>query len=96
MKCRSRTEIAAQILQAASESITRTWAMYNAFVSYSELKDYLAILMGNGFLEYDSRLQTYRTTEKGLIFLRAYHDTDGHLIKIPPLERDVEENKVSP
>lgn len=69
--------------------------MYNAFVSYSELKEYLAILTGNGFLEYDSRLQAYRTTEKGLIFLRAYHDTDGHLIKIPPLAGGVEENNLS-
>lgn len=95
MKYRSQTEIAARILQAASDSITRTWAMYNAFVSYSELKDYLAILMRNGFLEYDSRLQTYRTTEKGLIFLRAYHDKDGDLIKIPSLAGDLEENKIS-
>jgi len=59
--------------------------MYNAFVSYSELQESLAILTGNGFLEYDRSLQTYRTTEKGLIFLRAYHDTDGHLIEIPSM-----------
>lgn len=66
--------------------------MYNAFVSYSELQEYLAILTGNGFLEYDRRLQTYRTTEKGLIFLRAYHDTDGHLIEIPSVGAHVKEN----
>lgn len=65
--------------------------MYNAFVSYSKLKEYLSILTGS-FLEYDSRLQIYRTTEKGLIFLRAYHDTDGNLVKIPPLAGGVEEN----
>ncbi len=66
--------------------------MYNALVSFSELQEYLAILTGNGFLEYDRRMQTYRTTEKGLIFLRAYHDTDGHLIGVLSMADHVEEN----
>ena len=83
MKTRSRTDIAAQILQAASESITRTSAMYNAFVSYDQLKEYLTNLTENGLLRYDRQLQTYRTTEKGLMFVRAYHDPEKHLIKIP-------------
>ena len=66
--------------------------MYNAFVSFSELQEYLAILTGNGFLEYDRRMQTYRTTEKGLVFLRAYHDTDEHLIGVLSTADHVEEN----
>ena len=69
--------------------------MYNAFVSYSELQEYLAILTGNGFLEYDRRLQTYRTTEKGLRFLRAYHDTNGYLIEIPEVAALNKENSGS-
>jgi len=57
--------------------------MYNAFVSYDQLKEYLTILTENGLLEYDRQLQTYRTTEKGLVFVRAYHDPEKHLVKMP-------------
>ena len=85
MTQRSRTDVAAQILQAASDSVTRTRAMYSAFVSFAQLKDYLAILTENGLLEYDNNSQTYRTTEKGLVFLRAYNDPSEREIKLPKL-----------
>ncbi len=82
---RSRTDVAAQILQAASDSVTRTRAMYSAFVSFAQPKEYLAILTENGLLEYDNKSQTYRTTEKGLVFLRAYNDPSERAIKLPKL-----------
>ena len=81
MNKRSRTDIVAQILMAASDSITRTTAMYSAFVDYAQLKDYLAILTKNRLLEYDQRLQTYMTTEKGLKFLRMYNSSEERSIR---------------
>jgi predicted transcriptional regulator len=46
--------------------------MYNAYLSYAQLKEYLSVLMENGLLEYQEGEQKYKTTEKGLQFLRAY------------------------
>ena len=71
---RSRTEIAAQILQAANDhnEITKTKIMYVAFLSYAQLKEYLVLLIQNRLLEYLEATHTYRTTEKGLKFLKIY------------------------
>ena len=44
--------------------------MYSAFLSYIRLKDYLAILIENNLIEYFEGTQTYKTTEKGLNFLK--------------------------
>jgi predicted transcriptional regulator len=46
--------------------------MYNVFLSYAQLKDYLALLIQNGLLEYLEGKNSYRTTEKGLKFLKIY------------------------
>lgn len=72
MKYRSRTEIVATILDAASEGTTKTRIMYTSFLSYSQLKEYLAVLLENRLLEYDETSLEYRTTEKGKRLVEAY------------------------
>ena len=76
---RSRTEIAAQILQAANDhnEITKTKITYVAFLSYRQLQEYLPPLMQNGLLEYLEGTKSYRTTEKGLKFLKMYEQMEG-------------------
>jgi predicted transcriptional regulator len=72
---RTRTEIAAQILQAANDhnEITKTKIIiYSAFLSHKQLQEYLPLLVQNGLLEYLEATHTYRTTEKGLKFLKIY------------------------
>ena len=44
--------------------------MYKAFLSYAQLKEYLSVLIDNNLLEYIEGTQTYKTTEKGLNFLK--------------------------
>jgi predicted transcriptional regulator len=83
---RHRTEIIAQILEVVNdgssssggggEGVTRTKIMYKAFLSYAQLKEYLAILTHNGLLSFDVSTQTFKTTEKGLRFLKAYGQLD--------------------
>jgi predicted transcriptional regulator len=80
---RHRTEIIAQILEVVNdgsssggEGVTRTKIMYKAFLSYAQLKEYLAILTHNGLLSFDVSSQTFKTTEKGLRFLKAYGQLD--------------------
>jgi predicted transcriptional regulator len=73
MKYRSRTDITAQILEAANGSATKTKIMYKAFLSYAQLKEYLAVLIENGLLQYIEGEQMYKTTEKGNRFLKIYN-----------------------
>ena len=70
MKYRSRTEIVAMILEAANGGATKTKIMYKAFLSYAQLREYLSVLIENNLLEYLEGSQTYKTTEKGLKFLK--------------------------
>jgi predicted transcriptional regulator len=76
MKYRSRTDIVSQILDAANGGSTKTKIMYKAYLSYAQLKEYLAILVENGLLEYDEAEQKYRTTDKGMKFVRVYQHMD--------------------
>ena len=54
------------------EELTKTKIMYKAFLSYSQLKEYLAMLVENSLLEFEEGRQIYRTTEKGIRFLQMY------------------------
>jgi predicted transcriptional regulator len=83
MTNRSRTEIVNQILEAASgygdddaEGMVQTQMMYKVFLTSTQLKEYLILLIENGLLHYDSAMRTYKTTEKGLAFLQAYSQMD--------------------
>jgi predicted transcriptional regulator len=90
MKNRDRMDIISRILEAAKNGdsggsgggATKTRIMYNAFLSHTQMKEYLSNLADNELVEYDSLSQTFKTTEKGLIFLRTYGEMD-EMIKIP-------------
>ena len=76
MMYRSRTEIAATILDAANGGTTKTKIMYNAYLSYNQLKEYISILIENNLLEYLEGARTFRTTEKGLHFLKMHNEME--------------------
>jgi predicted transcriptional regulator len=73
MRYRDRTELFASILDATNDVITnRTRLMYKTFLSYAQLKQYLAILTENQLIEYRATEQSYKVTEKGQQFLDLY------------------------
>jgi predicted transcriptional regulator len=75
MKYRSRTEIVSNILDAANGGgVNKTKIMYAAFLSYAQLKEYLSVLIENNLLEYSNGTQTFKTTEKGLNYLKMYSE----------------------
>jgi len=80
MKYRSRTEIVSNILEAANGGATKTKIMYNAFLSYNQLKDYLYVLIKNNLIEYLDGTREFKTTEKGLNFLKM-HNEIGELLQ---------------
>ncbi|MDQ6723461.1 MAG: winged helix-turn-helix domain-containing protein [Thermoproteota archaeon] len=79
MKYRSRTEIVAMILEAANGGSTKTKIMYKAFLSYNQLREYLSILIENNLIEYLEGSPIYKTTEKGLTFLKMNNEIEGLL-----------------
>ena len=78
-KYRNRTEIIDQILQAANGGITKNKMMYSLFMSHEQLKEYLLILIENGLLVYLQASHTYKTTEKGLKFLKILEQIQQEL-----------------
>ena len=71
MKYRSRSDIVGLLLDAANGGgATKTKLMYKAYLSFNQLRDYLALLVENGLMEYEEGIRTYRTTEKGIRLLR--------------------------
>ena len=81
MGYRSRTEIVCNILDAANGGgATKTKIMYIAFLSYAQLKEYLSLLTENNLIEYLDGTQTFKTTEKGLNYLKTYNEI-GELLQ---------------
>ena len=75
METRSRTEIVSNILDATNGGgATKTKIMYIAFLSYNQVHEYLSILIENNLIEYLDGIHTYKTTEKGLHFLKMHNE----------------------
>jgi predicted transcriptional regulator len=75
---RNRIDIADQILGAAngSSGTRKIKMMYQANLSYAQLKKYLMVLTERDLLRYDLDTQTFKTTEKGHKFLETYNQLD--------------------
>ena len=72
MKYRSRTDIIAMILQAATGGATKTRIMYSAYLSYAQVKEYLSFLTERNLIWYEPGSGLYKLSERGLQLLRAY------------------------
>ncbi|HJY09703.1 MAG TPA: winged helix-turn-helix domain-containing protein [Nitrososphaeraceae archaeon] len=88
---RSRTEIDAQILQAANDhnEITKTKIIYIAFLSYKQLQEYLPPLIQNGLLEYQEGTKSYKITKKGLKFLKINEKIEELVAEMKLPERQI-------
>lgn len=65
------------ILESATGgAVTKTKIMYTAFLSYQQLKEYLAILQENDLIEYREGERAYRTTSKGMQLLQLSNRID--------------------
>jgi len=74
-KRRDRHDIVAEILKTAVHGRIKTHIMYRAKLSYSQINEYLPLLVDKGFLENKTVTRgkhgatIYRTTSKGLQFI---------------------------
>jgi predicted transcriptional regulator len=83
MQIRDRTDIIRRILDIANgaEGVTKVKIMYKAFLSYKQIKEYIALLTERDLLRYDSITKTYKTTEKGLRLLQFCNELDEMMKK---------------
>jgi predicted transcriptional regulator len=86
---RSRTEIVESILNAANrEGETKTKIMYLAFLSYNQLNEYLSTLIENNLIEHLDGTKTFKTTEKGLNYLKMHNEIKKLLPQTTQIKND--------
>jgi predicted transcriptional regulator len=80
MKYRSRSDIIGLILEAANGGTSKTGIMYKAFLTFSQMREYLGLLIQKGLIEYEEGSQKYRTTEKGMRVLQMCNQINEELV----------------
>jgi predicted transcriptional regulator len=73
-KRRDKLYIIAEILEIAKEGVLKTQIMYRANLSFTQLKDYLGLMLEINLLEKTRQTgkEIYKATEKGMDFLQRY------------------------
>jgi len=75
---RSRFEIIGEILSLAQEGARKTSIVYRANLNFNLVNKYLQLLIREGLISpADSSARKLKTTEKGLLFLKAYKNLKG-------------------
>ena len=74
MKYRSRSDIVSLILEAANGGATKTKIMYKSYLSFAQLRDYLATFSEQGLIEYEEIGHLFKTTSKGLRVLQLQNE----------------------
>jgi predicted transcriptional regulator len=88
MKYRDRNEIIAQILESANGNRVRlTKIMYDVYLSHTLTKEYVRMLIEKGLIEYLDGERTFKTTEKGMNFLRIHDRVQGLIVGTPTWPR---------
>jgi len=92
---RDRHEIIAEILKTAVNGKIKTHIMYRAKLSYSQINEYLPLLVEKGFLENTKvmrgkqRALVYRTTSRGLQFMDNLDSLHKLWTRSLPLNQEV-------
>ncbi len=73
------------ILESVTIGTTKTKIMYKAYLSYTQLKEYLTLLEGSGMIGYENGSQIYRITDKGRKFLKLSTEI-GDMVSSKPEE----------
>src|SRR5215510_2259920 len=78
MKYRDRNEIIAQILESTNgDRVRLTKIMYDVYLSHGLTKEYVQLLIEKGLMEYLDGERTFKTTDKGMNFLRIHNNVQG-------------------
>ena len=84
MKYRSRDEIVSNILRVvASNKATKTRLMYGAYLSYTQIEEYLGFILQQGLISPVSETNLYQLTEKGMQYLNLSDEMSQLIVPIP-------------
>jgi predicted transcriptional regulator len=72
------------MLRSIKSGVPRTHMMYRAFLSHSQLKEYLEILEKRGLVSYVESSQIIQISEKGVRYMNVYDELSE---LIPPEDR---------
>ena len=67
---RDREMIIGDILKSAQNGENITRIMYKTMLNYSQIKKYLLFLQERTLISYDSAIQLYITTDKGMEYIK--------------------------
>jgi predicted transcriptional regulator len=92
-KRRDRLHIMAEVLVVARDGALKTQIMYKANLSFAQLREYLSLLLELGLLKIEKTDQKtiYKTTRKGIEYLKSYDEIRGLLEKE---EKNVKRNSL--
>lgn len=74
MRNRQKDEIMRDVLYSAQGGAGITRIMFHAYLTHSQAKEYIQMLMQNGLLDHDAEssvVRQFRTTPKGVEYLAA-------------------------
>jgi len=72
LKYRSRVDIVAAMIQSAIGGATKTKLMYSAFLSHSQVEEYLEFLRSKRLISFIPDKKRYVPTDRGIQFLKMY------------------------
>ena|SRR2546428_7119325 len=91
MKYRSRTEIISIILEIVNQGATKTKIMYKAYLSYTQLTQYISFLFENKLIKCKPGSELYTLTEKGRRLVHVYKE----LADMIPLKKEQTDLSIS-
>jgi predicted transcriptional regulator len=84
LKYRSRGEIVSNILRVvASGKATKTRLMYGAYLSYTQIEEYMGYVLQQGLISQISDTNLYQLTEKGMQYLNLSDEMSQLVAPIP-------------
>ncbi|HVB11873.1 MAG TPA: winged helix-turn-helix domain-containing protein [Nitrososphaerales archaeon] len=87
MKYRSRGEILSNILRVvASGKATKTRLMYGAYLSYTQIEEYMDYVLQQGLISQVSQTNLYQLTEKGMQYLNLSDEMSHLVVPIPQVQ----------
>jgi len=87
LKYRSRGEILSNILRVvASGKATKTRLMYGAYLSYTQIEEYMDYVLQQGLISQVSETNLYQLTEKGMQYLNLSDEMSHLVVPIPQVQ----------
>lgn len=84
LKYRSRGEIVSTILRVvASGKATKTRLMYGAYLSYTQIEEYMDYILQQGLISQVPDTNLYQLTEKGMHYLNLSDEISQLIVPIP-------------